>query len=64
MSCARTTIMASEILMNRVSSHVDKTGESLSKFYCRAILNQLENEGDFEIRDLVEEEEKKDADNF
>lgn len=56
MSIARTTIMASETLMNRVAKHCAKTGEKLGDFYNRAILNQLENEGDFDIRDEVEEE--------
>ena len=56
MSIARTTIMASEKLMNRVAEHCAKTGEKLGDFYNRAILNQLENDGDFEIRDEVEEE--------
>ena len=56
MSVARTTIMASEKLMNRVAVHCAKTGEKLGDFYNRAILNQLENDGDFDIRDEVEEE--------
>lgn len=56
MSVVRTTIMASEKLMNRVAEHTAKTGEKLGDFYNRAILNQLENDGDFEIRDEVEEE--------
>ena len=56
MSVVRTTIMASEKLMSRVADHCAKTGEKLGDFYNRAILNQLENEGDFEIRDEVEEE--------
>ena len=58
MAVARTTIMASEALMNRVSTHVLKTGEKITDFYNRAILNQLENDGDFEVRDLVEEDIK------
>ena len=56
MSIARTTIMASEKLMNRVIQHTAKNNEKLVDFYNRAILNQLENDGDFEIRDEVEEE--------
>lgn len=54
MGIARTTIMASEKLMNRVIEHTSKNGEKLVDFYNRAILNQLENDGDFEIRDEVE----------
>lgn len=56
MSIARTTIMASEKLMSRVAEHTAKTGETLGDFYNRAILNQLEKDGDFDIRDEVEEE--------
>lgn len=56
MAIARTTIMASEILIDRVNKHTTKTGETLTDFYNRAILNQLEKDGDFEIRDEVEEE--------
>lgn len=56
MSMTRTTIMASEKLINRVADHCAKTGEKLGEFYNRAILNQLENDGDFEIRDEVEED--------
>lgn len=56
MAIVRTTIMASEKLINRVADHCAKTGEKLGEFYNRAILNQLENDGDFDIRDEVEEE--------
>ena len=52
---SRTTIMAEEILLDRVVKHADKSGESLTEFYTRAIINQLEKDGDYEIRDLVEE---------
>lgn len=54
MSISRTTIMASSVLIDRVNKHCSKTGEKLTDFYNRAILNQLENDGDFEIRDEVE----------
>lgn len=57
MSISRTTIMASSVLMERVATHIKSRGENLGDFYSRAILNQLENDGDFEIRDLVEEEQ-------
>ena len=56
MAIARTTIMASEKLMSRVAEHTAKSGEKLGDFFNRAILNQLENDGDFDIRDEVEEE--------
>ena len=56
MALTRTTIVASEALMNRVLTHTSKSGEKLTDFYNRAILNQLERDGDFEIRDEVEAE--------
>ena len=56
MAVSRTTIMASETLINRVAKRTEETGEKLTDFYNRAILNQLENDGDFTIRDEVEEE--------
>lgn len=56
MALERTTIMMSDVLMERVQSHVKKSGENLTDFYNRAILNQLENDGDYEIRDLWEED--------
>lgn len=60
---SRTTIMADDTLIQRVSDHTKKTGEKLSEFYSRAILNQLENDGDFEIRDLVTIEIEEDKTN-
>lgn len=50
------TIMADEKLMERVQTHARKNGENLTEFYTRAIINQLEKDGDFEARDLVKEE--------
>ena len=50
----RTSIMTLKVLADRVREHIEETGEDLSEFYNRAILNTLENDGDFEIRDLVE----------
>lgn len=56
------TIMADEKLMERVQSHARKQGENLTEFYTRAIINQLENDGDFEVRDMIMEE-KENAEN-
>ena len=56
MTIARTTIMASERLINRVAEHTTKSGEKLVDFYNRAIVNQLEKDGDWAIRDELEEE--------
>lgn len=47
------TIMADERLMERVQSHAKKNGENLTEFYTRAIINQLEKDGDFEVRDMI-----------
>ena len=56
------TIMADEKLMERVQTHARKQGENLTEFYTRAIINQLENDGDFEVRDMIMEE-KENAEN-
>lgn len=56
------TIMADEKLMDRVQTHARKQGENLTEFYTRAIINQLENDGDFEVRDMIMEE-KENAEN-
>ena len=58
MAIARTTIMASEALMNRVLSHTKAREETITDFYNRAIVNQLEKDGDFEVRDIMEREIK------
>ena len=52
----RTTIMLDDRLYDRVLAHIkeDKT-ETMSEFTKRAFLNQLEREGDFEIRDILED---------
>lgn len=56
----RTTIMAHPILMERVNQHIKTTNENLGEFYNRAIINQLEKDGDWEIRDLLEELKERD----
>lgn len=56
MALTKTTIMVSEVLMNRVGNHIKNGPENMSTFISRAILNQLESDGDYEIRDLVEED--------
>lgn len=54
-----TTIVASKLLMNRISSHVQKSdGDKQQDFIIRAFVNQLEREGDFEIRSLLEAEQE------
>lgn len=56
----RTTVIVNNILLDRVHEHVGqrkKEGkkDDFTKFLNRAILNQLEREGDFQTRDLLEE---------
>ena len=65
MSIAKTTItiMADESLMERVQNHAKSRSENLTEFYTRAIVNQLENDGDYEVRDMIMEG-KEDAENF
>lgn len=55
--------MADESLMERVQNHAKSRGENLTEFYTRAIVNQLENDGDYEVRDMIMEG-KEDAENF
>lgn len=52
----RVTIMMSPLLKDRVDKYVGIAEISLTEFYNSAILNHLEKCGDFEIRDLLEEE--------
>ena len=52
----RTTIMLDKKLSERVNSHIHKNCESLVSFLSRAIVNQLEREGDFTIRAEMEEQ--------
>lgn len=60
----RTTIVASDILMERVEKYCKDKGITQTEFYNKAILNQLENEGDFSIRDELEAEEKEDKEEW
>lgn len=53
----KTTIVTSKTLLDRMAVHVKKSNDNQTEFITRAILNQLEKEGDFEIRQMLEEEE-------
>ena len=53
----RTTIVTSKTLLDRVSVHVAKNGDNQTNFITKALVNQLEREGEIEIRDILEEEE-------
>lgn len=52
----KTSIVTSQGLIDRVSTHVKMNGENQQEFITRALVNQLEREGDYEIRQIVEEE--------
>ena len=56
MKTARTTIETSVTLMEEVKKKANSNSENIGDFITRALLNQLEAEGDFEIREEVEEE--------
>ncbi|MBR6908490.1 hypothetical protein IKN40_08665 [bacterium] len=52
----RTTIVASKHLLDRLSIHVRKNGDNQTDFIQRAIINQMEKEGDLTIRSEMEDE--------
>lgn len=52
----RTTIFTSKKLINRLTLHLAKTGENQTTFITRAIINQMERDGDITIRQDMEEE--------
>lgn len=52
----KTTIVTSKLLLDRVGLHVKKNGDNQTDFITRALLNQLEKEGDLTIRSEWEEE--------
>lgn len=52
----RTTIVCSKQLLDKMSVHVKKCDGNQTDFITRAIINQMEREGDFEIRLLMREE--------
>lgn len=43
-------------LNQRIRVHTAKTNDSLSDFVVRALINQLEREGDYSIRDIMKDE--------
>lgn len=52
----KTTIVASKHLLDRMGVHVRKNGDNQTDFITRAIINQMEREGDITIRSEMEEE--------
>lgn len=49
----KTTINIVDTLAERVKQHLEETGETQTDFIVRALVNQLEAEGDFDIRDEI-----------
>ena len=54
----KTTIVTSKLLLDRMGVHVKMNGDNQTDFISRAIVNQLENEGDLTIRHILEMEEE------
>ena len=52
----KTTIVTSKLLLERMGVHVKKNGDNQTDFITRAIVNQMEREGDLTIRSELEEE--------
>ena len=52
----KTTIVTSKLLLDRMGVHVRKNGDNQTDFITRAIINQMEREGDLTIRSELEEE--------
>ena len=53
----KTTIVTSKLLLDRMGVHVRKNGDNQTDFITRAIINQMEREGDVSIRAELEEEQ-------
>ena len=52
----KTTIVTSKLLLDRMGVHVKKHGDNQTDFITRAIVNQMEREGDLTIRSELEDE--------
>ena len=52
----KTTIITNKTLLDRVGIHVKRNGDNQTDFITRAMVNQLEREGDLEIRAILKEE--------
>lgn len=52
----KTTIVTSKLLLDRLAIHVRKNGDNQTEFITRALVNQLEAEGDLTIRKDLEDE--------
>lgn len=58
LTAVRTTITVDSQAISDAKVQAKKNGESLKSFLERAIVNQLETEGDFETRYAVNREEE------
>ena len=52
----KTTIVTYKTLLDRAILHARESGETFTDLMTRALLNQLEADGDVEIRSMLEEE--------
>lgn len=52
---SKTTIVTNSFLLDRMGIHVKKNKDNQTDFLTRAIINQMEREGDFYIRSEMEE---------
>lgn len=55
MSKTKTTIIIEEALLEASQTHLKQDADSFTNFVQRAFINQLEKEGNYEIRDIMEE---------
>ena len=58
----KTTVVTNKTLLDRVQIKARMNGETITEFVTRAFVNQLENEGDLDIRKMLEEENNGEAD--
>ena len=52
----KTTIVTYKTLLDRIGVHVKKNNDNQTDFITRALVNQLEREGDIEIRQILSDE--------
>ena len=52
---SRTSFETNDLLLERMGVHVKKNKDTQNNFLTRAIINQMEREGDFSIRHEMEE---------
>lgn len=50
----RTSVNLPDCIFERVKERIKETEETFTEYVTRALVNQLENDGDYEIRDEME----------